>query len=146
MSIPVGQSMQLRGFLIALTMSAACAGVVAASEPSWWSRLWGRNKQAPAAKKAEPPKADSQQATVIPSREKEIWLRRAEICQKLREIALTSNDEALLRKADQLDQRAFDTYMQKIAGVRSVADGTAAQATETKAKAVRRKGKAEDEQ
>lgn len=116
-----------------------CAPVAAADDsPSWWSRLWGRGKAAPA-KNEGASKAEVKAPPVIPSREKEVWLRRAEICQKLREIALSNNDDTLLRKADQLDQRAWETYMQRISTVRSVADGMATTATPN------RQPKSEDE-
>jgi hypothetical protein len=40
-------------------------------------------------------------------------LRRQEICLRLREIAVQTGDEDLHRKADQLDQRAFEIYLQR---------------------------------
>lgn len=116
--------MSLRGvlFVIAVAVLAETTAIAAERDASWWSRLWGRGNAPPAKKSADAGKA-VKPATVIPSREKEIWLRRAEICQRLREIALSNNDDALLRKADQLDQRAWETYLQRIANVRSVAAG-----------------------
>ncbi len=40
-------------------------------------------------------------------------VRRQEVCQKLREIALETGDDDLARKADQLDQRAWDAFVQR---------------------------------
>ena len=120
--------MRSRVAVFSLFATALVSTAAWADSPSWWSRLWGRGQPAPAQKESSG-KAEVKAPPVIPSREKEIWMRRAEICQKLREIALSNNDDALLRKADQLDQRAWETYMQRISKVRSVADGMATSAT-----------------
>jgi hypothetical protein len=37
--------------------------------------------------------------------------RRQDVCLKLREIAIASGDDDLLRKAEMLDQRAYDLYV-----------------------------------
>jgi hypothetical protein len=37
--------------------------------------------------------------------------RRQEVCLRLRDIAIATGDEDLLRKADLLDQRAYDVYL-----------------------------------
>jgi hypothetical protein len=39
------------------------------------------------------------------------WKRRAEICQKLREIAASTGDADLERFAERLDQRSWDLYL-----------------------------------
>ena len=137
---------QMALFVMVATVLACAAAPAVGEEPSWWSRLWGRRQAAPAKNEAAV-KAEVKAPPVIPSREKEIWLRRTEICQRLREIALTNNDDTLLRKADQLDQRAWETYMQRISTVRSVADGIVLSANEAAAnrKSVNRKTTVEDE-
>src|SRR5262249_26172550 len=43
------------------------------------------------------------------------FLRRSEACLKLREIALRNNDPELLRRAEQLDEKAWAAYSQRIA-------------------------------
>ncbi len=40
-------------------------------------------------------------------------LRRQEVCEKLRQIALETSDKELARKADDLEQRAWDIYVQR---------------------------------
>jgi hypothetical protein len=41
------------------------------------------------------------------------WKRRAEVCQKLREIAAQTNNAELEGFAERLDQRAWDVYVRK---------------------------------
>jgi hypothetical protein len=41
------------------------------------------------------------------------WVRRSEVCLKLRDIAHETGDDDLWRKADQLEQRAYDAYVQQ---------------------------------
>lgn len=50
-------------------------------------------------------------------RERELaaLLRRQKVCLKLQEIALKNNDEELMRKAEQLDERAREIYAQRTA-------------------------------
>jgi hypothetical protein len=51
---------------------------------------------------------------VVRSPEEAEFLRRSEACLKLREIALRNNDPELLRRADQLDEKAWAAYSQRI--------------------------------
>jgi hypothetical protein len=48
-------------------------------------------------------------------RELEALLRRQKVCLKLQEIALKNNDEELMRKAEQMDERAREIYAQRTA-------------------------------
>jgi hypothetical protein len=41
------------------------------------------------------------------------WMRRQEVCLKLRNIAVEAADDDLWRKADQLEQRAWDAFVQQ---------------------------------
>jgi hypothetical protein len=52
---------------------------------------------------------------VVRSPEEAEFLRRSEACLKLREIALRNNDPELLRRAEQLDEKAWAAYSQRIA-------------------------------
>jgi hypothetical protein len=45
-------------------------------------------------------------------------MRRLEVCDKLKEIAIRTNDAELLRKAEVLDERARTTYAQRTAYLR----------------------------
>lgn len=44
------------------------------------------------------------------------WVRRSEVCLRLRDIAHENSDDELWRKADQLEQRAYDAYVQQLRG------------------------------
>jgi hypothetical protein len=80
----------------------------------WLSWMW------PFGRKAEPPKtsprAEARGPTVVESamalrRREEIALhRRTAVCLKLMEIANQTNDADLLRKAEELDELARETY------------------------------------
>ena len=104
---------------LALALGLALAACAHANEPAgnWLTRLWGRT----AKKKTEPaPEQEAEAKTTAPlsasmvrQRAQFEWLRRQEICDKLREIALQNGDEELRRKADLLSQRAWDTYVQR---------------------------------
>lgn len=53
--------------------------------------------------------------------EKDAYLRRVDVCLKLREIAAARGDEQLARQAETLDRQAFALYRQRVArlGVKS---------------------------
>lgn len=46
--------------------------------------------------------------------EYEAWERRVGVCLRLRQIALDTNDEALMRQADELEQRASALYQARV--------------------------------
>jgi hypothetical protein len=60
--------------------------------------------------KAEPIKAPAVSSNVRAMRALADLERRREVCLKLREVGLASGDEDLVRKAEMLDQRAWDLY------------------------------------
>jgi hypothetical protein len=104
----------------ALTLAAALSvvGMAYADEPTpgnWFTNLFAR----PAAKTpAEAEKAVSSkdelsklQAVAFAKKRKADLDRRQEVCLRLREIAHEAGDEELMRIADDLDQRAWDTYI-----------------------------------
>jgi hypothetical protein len=78
-----------------------------------WFGFWG--KQAPEAQKDSAGKVVTSVSThVDPGRRLRgelDWKRRAEICQKLREIAASTGDADLERFAQRLDQRSWDLYL-----------------------------------
>jgi hypothetical protein len=97
-----------------------------AAKSSWFRRLLpGKSQPPPKPKdqKTEKAEAAGKYAALMKShaaaqaREKSDWLRRVAVCDKLREIALLTGDDELLRKADQLDHRAWDTYQKRTASV-----------------------------
>lgn len=83
---------------------------------NWFTRLFVRE---PAAKKKDT-KKDETPAPLSPAlvRQKAHWewLRRLEVCDKLKQIALETGDQDLARKAEALDQRAWDVYVQRTGG------------------------------
>jgi hypothetical protein len=109
---------------LALAVSVGTCTPAHADDPAPKSGNWFTNLfQRPAAPaKAAPAKKENTEVALEPlaptaeSRQRQAradWLRRQEICLKLREIALATNDDDLARKADQLDQRAYDAYVQQ---------------------------------
>jgi hypothetical protein len=85
---------------------------------NWFTRLFVRD---PAAKKKDAAKDEApaplSQAQVRQKAQWE-WMRRQEVCDKLRQIALQTGDDDLRRKADALDQRAWDAYVQRTGGAK----------------------------
>ena len=88
---------------------------------NWFTRLFSHDA---APKKKDPPAKD--EAKPLPPspallRKKAEWelLRRQEVCEKLRQVALDTNDRELARKADDLEQRAWDIYVQHTGGAGS---------------------------
>ena len=92
-------------------------GAAQEAKPSWTARLWPWGKKVPEGQKdgkgqlVADNKADVDAARRL--RAELDWKRRAEICQKLRQIAFDTNDEELDRFADRLDQRAWDAYVKQ---------------------------------
>jgi len=86
---------------------------------NWFTRLWSTgDKPAPqkssaSAKKNEPSAAEA--AASRRTREEVILNRRNEVILKLREVAQRTSDDVLLRKADELQERAWDLYLQRTA-------------------------------
>jgi hypothetical protein len=125
-----------RGVVVALNgiLLLGLATVARAAEPAdndatapsggWFTRWFSFGKKAPEMKAAE----KSKEATPAPSKamllqaaaaqraqEEAALLRRQGVCLKLRMIAAQTNDEELRRKADQLDERAWNSYVQRTA-------------------------------
>ena len=83
-----------------------------ANTGNWFTHLFAKDsakKKGADAKKTDAPPAPS--AADIRQKAQAEWLRRQEVCDKLRAIALECGDKDLARKADALDQRAWDLYV-----------------------------------
>jgi hypothetical protein len=120
----------MRRFLLALVILAAAALTGWASAhadegeaKSWSSRLWpwsSAKKDVPEAKKdakSEPATNAATQAAAARRLRAELdWKRRAEVCQKLRQIAYETGDDELDRFAERLDQRVWDEYVKRLEG------------------------------
>jgi hypothetical protein len=62
------------------------------------------------------------QAAVERSREEAALIRRLEVCDKLMEIAVRTDDNELLHRAEQLDERVRETYAQRTGSLASSAE------------------------
>jgi hypothetical protein len=85
----------------------------AAPKGNWFTRLFVSEKKEPDPKKIEVKKEPGPSLEELHARAKSELLRRQLICVRLREIAEETHDAELQRKADQLDQRAFEIYLEK---------------------------------
>lgn len=100
------------------------------AEPSIFQRWFKPNvssqepkkeaKKAPTATPTPPPPQPAtplmlnpRDAEALRRAEEEKWLRRANVCNKLRKLAIQAGDDELLRKADYLDHAAWDAYQQR---------------------------------
>jgi hypothetical protein len=104
----------LTTILVAGLADAACAAdptEPAKSSSSWWMPSWPFSK-----KETKPPPVSKPAPGISPSKEKADWLRRVAVCDRLRAIAVQTNDEELARKADLLDQRIWEVYRQRTSG------------------------------
>jgi hypothetical protein len=95
------------------------------AKPSWFGRMLGKSEKKPdqdrtfADLPARPPvvvgpleplaQADALRA------EQDAYLRRLDVCLKLREIAAAKGDERLLAQADELEKQATALYHQRVA-------------------------------
>jgi hypothetical protein len=111
--------MRLGAAALILALGLGVVGTASAQESgSWFTRLLN-----PAAEKVDPEKsadkADSPKVNPAVNRTalkaarkaKADWERRTEVCLKLREIALETRDDELLKKVEQLEKRSWDVYI-----------------------------------
>src|SRR5207245_2565264 len=74
-------------------------------------------------KGTKPPEAPVKAAPAVDeaaqqrNREEAAYLRRLAVCDKLKQIAYQTNDEKLQRQAEQLDERVWEVYSQRIANL-----------------------------
>ncbi|MCZ2344413.1 MAG: hypothetical protein LC104_21850 [Bacteroidales bacterium] len=120
------------GLAAALATGAGVSASWAADSPSpssssakpWYHRLLGADEpsppQAPAA--ATPARPPIPTAPLAPEAvaealqaEQEAYLRRLEVCTKLRQLALESHDDALMQQADTLERQATALYHGRVA-------------------------------
>ncbi len=95
------------------------AGMNASTQPKPEPAKPAKKKEA-AKKPAEAakPKPAVDEAAVARVQEEATLMRRLEVCDKLKEIALRTNDNALFRKAEVLDEQARAAYAQRTATAR----------------------------
>jgi hypothetical protein len=122
------------GLLVCLGTAAAAekdapAPDAADSCPSWFSRWFGWGSKPPEKKPAPPPEktpapkpvAVARRPSVVDeaaadgAREREIYLRRMDVCDRLMQIAVSLKDDDLMRRVEQLEERARYAYNQRTA-------------------------------
>lgn len=95
-----------------LAFGLGVIGLASAQESGNWFTRMLPGAKAEAAKKADAhadmPKAPSSAARLTQA--KLDWERRQAVCNRLLEIADATGDDDLRRKAEQLDERAWDLY------------------------------------
>src|SRR5207253_7793573 len=75
-------------------------------------------KKEDATKKEEPAGPAVPSTALLRQRAYGEWQRRTEVCYKLKQIAIETGDKELDRKADALDQRAWQVYVQRTGAVK----------------------------
>jgi hypothetical protein len=110
-------------WIIALSVGFGLAGLARGDDDAkpaktgnWFTRLFTRDS-APKKKENGAKKDDAAPSAAL-LRQKAYWewQRRLEVCDKLKQIAFETGDKDLDRKADALDQRAWDVYVQRTGG------------------------------
>ena len=125
----VGAGMAAAVLLAGLAASAAWAQDVdgdlhsASPKPKAWWEGWFSPAAKPPEKKhgdAEPPPTGPSPVELAAAgrqRERADLDRRWEVCDRLMEIAVRTNDEAMQTQIEQLRDRAWDVYQQRIAAL-----------------------------
>jgi hypothetical protein len=115
--------------MLILGVPSALAESPAAAKPGLFSRWFKPSSGAPRVEKEEPKTISLTAAELVKgTRQTQAladWMRRSEVCLKLRDIAHETGDDDLWRKTDQLEQRAYDAYIQQTGrAVASIDDAT----------------------
>jgi hypothetical protein len=111
--------------VLALALTLALVELGRGQQPTstdgnWFSRLFGRTAPVPEPKEEKTVPVVSRAAVLTQA--KADFLRRLEVCDKLRDIALQNNDSELLNRVEQLQTRAKDAYIQRTNHVGSTSD------------------------
>ncbi|MFO0866125.1 MAG: hypothetical protein U0744_16005 [Gemmataceae bacterium] len=103
-----------------LPVCAACALVVGfgltpiARADNWFTRMFSKPKQEEPAEKKPVGPSPEELARLRQERARKEFAERSAVVLKLREIAERNNDPELIRQADQLDQRVYETYKRRL--------------------------------
>jgi hypothetical protein len=77
----------------------------------------------PAARPPAPPKESAKDlAAKQLDQEQRVYLQRLQAISKIRQVALEQNDEATLKRADELEQQAEDVYKQRTARLMGIVE------------------------
>jgi hypothetical protein len=91
------------------------------NKAGWLAGGWFASKPKVEAKKpvVKAPPVDEtppERAVDVRIHEQKAYLRRLQVCDRLLEIALDTNDAALQKQVEQLNQQAFDVYIKRTGG------------------------------
>jgi hypothetical protein len=108
-----GDGMRLRNLALTLLIGLGVCSFAAAEESgNWFTRLFNRP-----AEKSEPPKVEPVKAVPksgLPNdriiQAQADLQRRQDVCERLMKMAIDAGDDDLYRKAETLDQRAYEAY------------------------------------
>jgi len=107
--------------LLGLAASVSVAGEEEGTPPargSWWGSWWG-GKSRPEEKKVEekpaPRTPGREQAVKEQEQQWNAFFRRQAACDRLREVAIITNNQELEREADRLYEQAWEVYRQRTA-------------------------------
>jgi len=107
--------MRLRIVALTLMFGLGISGLVSAQESGNWFSRWfsssAEKKDKIDSSKLDEPKMPPSASASRARQAKADLERRQEVCLKLREIAESVGDDEMMRKAEQLEQRAFDLYL-----------------------------------
>lgn len=104
--------MRLKAAALALVLGLGIVGLASAQESgNWFTRMFTPTPKTEPAKKSDVKTETPSAPSLEKLNQAEADLdRRQAVCMKLREIGIESGDEDLVRKAEQLDQRALELY------------------------------------
>ncbi len=71
---------------------------------------------------AQPKESAKESATKRLEQEKQVYLQRLQAITRIRQVAAEQNDEATLKRADDLEQQAWDVYQQRTVGLLSIVE------------------------
>lgn len=102
------------------SICAACALVVgfgmtpSVHADNWFTRWFSKPKQEEPAEKKPAPPSPEELARIRQDKARKEFADRSAVVLKLREIAERNNDPELIRQAEQLDQRVYETYKRRL--------------------------------
>ena len=108
--------------LLILGMPAIAAEPTASEEIPWYRRVFLGERSKPALKPvmAAKPAAPTREGIARSyEQEKEVYLQRLASISKLRQLADDRNDEAMMKKADELEKNAQELFEQRTAALKS---------------------------
>ncbi len=131
MRIPGAGRLAVLGLGVAVSLACAQSPAKFKAEPtestsSWWQNWFGSKKEQPKPTEAIPvaPTVEDKHAKL--ERLMKAYLRRQEVCDRLRDIALQNNDDKLYEEANRLEELAWRLHQTKSSQIL----GTAMAATE----------------